>query len=157
MHLMNCMAMKVRMKFDSAHRLARYDGKCRNLHGHTYHLEVTVSRDNPQEMMSPVTDMVTDFGDVKAIIKEHVIDPYDHAYISIGDDPLIKAVANEGSRVVLLKTPGAGRSTAEVMVIDMANRLTGPFMKAGLHIDCIELWETETSSVKVWNSRAYTP
>lgn len=58
--------------FDSAHFLTKYHGKCENLHGHTYKLRVTVE--------GPVGEdgMVMDFKDLKAVVKEKVIERYDH-------------------------------------------------------------------------------
>jgi 6-pyruvoyltetrahydropterin/6-carboxytetrahydropterin synthase len=58
--------------FDSAHFLTKYHGKCENLHGHTYRLRVTVSGPVGEE------GMVVDFKELKALVKERVIDKYDH-------------------------------------------------------------------------------
>ena len=61
--------------FETAHALYGYDGKCKNIHGHSYKLAVTV-------IGTPITDptnvkmgMVIDFGDLKSIVKEEVVDP----------------------------------------------------------------------------------
>ena len=68
--------------FDSSHMLDGHDGKCQNLHGHTYKLEITVSdgiiRGGPKD------GMVMDFADLKAIVKQHITDPFDHAFIYDG-------------------------------------------------------------------------
>lgn len=58
--------------FDSAHFLTKYHGKCENMHGHTYRLRVTVE--------GPVQEdgMVLDFKELKALVKEKVVDKYDH-------------------------------------------------------------------------------
>lgn len=58
--------------FDAAHFLTKYQGKCERLHGHTYRLRVTVE--------GPVGDdgMVMDFVELKRLVKEKVIDRYDH-------------------------------------------------------------------------------
>jgi len=58
--------------FDSAHFLTKYHGKCENLHGHTYKLRVTVEGPVGEE------GMVMDFKELKAVVKERVIDRYDH-------------------------------------------------------------------------------
>jgi 6-pyruvoyltetrahydropterin/6-carboxytetrahydropterin synthase len=62
--------------FDAAHRLEDYVGKCNNLHGHTYRLELTVrgTRDH--------RGIVVDFGDLKAIFKEHYEPLLDHQYLN---------------------------------------------------------------------------
>jgi 6-pyruvoyltetrahydropterin/6-carboxytetrahydropterin synthase len=58
--------------FDSAHFLTKYHGKCENLHGHTYKLRVTVEGPVGEE------GMVMDFKELKAVVKEKVLDRYDH-------------------------------------------------------------------------------
>ena len=67
--------------FETGHALYGYDGKCRNVHGHSYKLSVTV-------IGTPITDtsnvklgMVIDFGDLKKIVKEEIVDPFDHATV----------------------------------------------------------------------------
>jgi len=49
--------------FDSCHKLLDYDGKCANLHGHTYHLQISLKR-----RINPKTGMVIDFGDLNRIV-----------------------------------------------------------------------------------------
>lgn len=65
--------------FDSAHTLRYHDGKCRNLHGHTYKLEVTIEG-VPQTVdgSNPQSGMILDFGTLKQIVKEEVLDELDH-------------------------------------------------------------------------------
>lgn len=68
--------------FDSSHMLDGHDGKCQNLHGHTYKLEITVS---DGIIKGGAKDgMVMDFTDLKAIVKQHITDPFDHAFIYHG-------------------------------------------------------------------------
>jgi 6-pyruvoyltetrahydropterin/6-carboxytetrahydropterin synthase len=62
--------------FDAAHRLEEYVGKCNNLHGHTYKLELTV-RGTPDHR-----GIVVDFGDLKAIFKEFYEPILDHKYLN---------------------------------------------------------------------------
>lgn len=68
-------------KFDAAHTLPQYDGKCRNLHGHAYKLEVTVAG-SIQRGNSSEYGMIMDFSRLKEIVKEHVIDKLDHSYLN---------------------------------------------------------------------------
>ena len=62
--------------FDAAHQLPWHEGKCKNLHGHTYRLEVTVT--------GPIDGhgIVIDFDDVSRIVKATVIERYDHSYLN---------------------------------------------------------------------------
>lgn len=105
-------------KFDAAHQLPDYEGKCQNLHGHTWALEVEVvgMRNNP----TTYPGMVVDFGDLKRIVNELIIDRLDHHYIN---------------EVI----PGA--PTAENMVLWVANEL----LNAGIGVERLKLWETDTS------------
>lgn len=66
-----------RFSFDSAHYLPGHEGKCQNLHGHTYILEVTVGRESLIEGGSS-EGMVIDFSDLKSIVNKLVVDPLDH-------------------------------------------------------------------------------
>lgn len=63
--------------FDAAHKLPFHKGKCFDLHGHTYKLEVTVEGDVNKE-----TGMVIDFGDLSHIVKSRIIDKFDHTYLN---------------------------------------------------------------------------
>jgi len=70
------MLLKKTFKFDAAHNLTKYNGKCENLHGHTYKLVVTVEGKPDNQ------DMVIDFVLLKKIVQNEVIDILDHAYIN---------------------------------------------------------------------------
>jgi 6-pyruvoyltetrahydropterin/6-carboxytetrahydropterin synthase len=58
-----------KLEFDAGHRIPDHKSQCRNLHGHRYALEITL------------TGMIMDFSDVKALAKEHLVDVWDHAFI----------------------------------------------------------------------------
>lgn len=62
--------------FDSAHRLDDYVGKCANLHGHTYRLEVEITG-KPDSR-----GIVVDFGDIKKIVNQEIISKYDHQFLN---------------------------------------------------------------------------
>ncbi len=67
--------------FDMAHALLGYDGLCRNIHGHTYKLQVTLKGAISTDEYSPKQGMVLDFGELKKIIKTPVVDAFDHALV----------------------------------------------------------------------------
>lgn len=71
------MLITKKFTFDCAHKLMNYDGKCRNLHGHTYSLFVTIDGSVDEE-----SGMVLDFGALKDIVSENVIKIFDHSYIN---------------------------------------------------------------------------
>jgi 6-pyruvoyltetrahydropterin/6-carboxytetrahydropterin synthase len=69
-----------RFTFDAAHQLPLHDGKCRNLHGHTYRVEVTASGTLIDE--GSKSGMVIDFGDIKQVWDEHIKPVVDHQYLN---------------------------------------------------------------------------
>lgn len=122
--------------FDAAHRIAGHPGKCAWLHGHTYHLEVTVS----SPTLNPL-GMVMDFDDLGDAVRKAVLDLWDHATLLAADDPLgpaISAVQREApDRVVLLP----GHPTAEVLTREAWTRLESR-LPAGITLERVAIRET---------------
>ncbi len=76
--------------FEAAHRLPWHGGRCRDLHGHGYRLEVTI--EGPLD----ANGVVIDFEDVKALVQREVIDRYDHAYLNdLLDNPTAELIAHD--------------------------------------------------------------
>ncbi len=71
--------MRVRRQFvfEAAHRLPNHLGKCRELHGHSYRLVVTVDRP-----VDPASGLAIDFSDLKAVVLAEVVDHLDHRYVN---------------------------------------------------------------------------
>ncbi len=71
--------MKVcrRFDFEAAHWLPHHPGKCREMHGHSYRLAVTLDR-----AVDPASGMVIDFSNLKAIVREQVIAKLDHRCVN---------------------------------------------------------------------------
>lgn len=67
--------------FEMAHALLDYDGPCKNIHGHSYQLNVTVKGMVKTNTSDSDEGMVVDFGIIKKIVKELVVDVYDHALV----------------------------------------------------------------------------
>ena len=68
-------------KFEAAHQLPNYVGKCAELHGHTYTLQVTVGAD-PAAINLDKSGILIDFGVLKRIVNEEIIEKYDHKYLN---------------------------------------------------------------------------
>jgi len=102
---------------------------CKNLHGHRWTLEVTIQRPiaHPITDMTP-SDMIMDFANLKAIVKNHIIDLFDHSCIN--DNP---------------EWPNGLRPTAENMVEVIAEELKQTSLRKWLYE--LKLWETPTSFV----------
>lgn len=65
--------------FDMAHALFGHDGPCKNIHGHTYHLSVTLLGEVIHELNHPKDGMVIDFTDFKQIVNAEIIEKFDHS------------------------------------------------------------------------------
>ncbi len=129
--------------FETGHALYGYDGKCRNVHGHSYKLSVTV-------IGSPIIDtshvklgMVIDFGDLKKIVKEDIEDVFDHATVFNKNTPhieLAKELQKRGHNVILVDY----QPTSENMVIDFSKKIKARLPK-NIELHSLRLQETETS------------
>jgi 6-pyruvoyltetrahydropterin/6-carboxytetrahydropterin synthase len=68
-------------RFETAHAIHGYEGLCKNIHGHSYILHVTVGITKQEQEYLPGTGFIIDFKDLKKIINEAVVKPFDHALI----------------------------------------------------------------------------
>ncbi|MCT8592502.1 6-carboxytetrahydropterin synthase QueD [Glaesserella parasuis] len=125
--------------FDMAHMLDGHDGKCKNLHGHTYTLQVEITGE--LHTNGAKSGMVMDYSDLKVAVKQHILDKMDHAFI-------YDSTSEKKCKVATLlqsldsKTFGIpARTTAEQMAKYIFDTLT----TEGLPVSLIRLWETPTS------------
>jgi 6-pyruvoyltetrahydropterin/6-carboxytetrahydropterin synthase len=83
------MRVKRSFGFEAAHRLPQHPGKCRELHGHSYRLVVTVERP-----VDPTSGLAIDFSDLKQIVQREVVDRLDHRYVNdLIDNPTAEVMA----------------------------------------------------------------
>ena len=113
------------IKFDCAHMLSNYEGKCANLHGHTYHGTVILEGD-----ISPETGMLLDYNTIK-----DVVDVFDHAIIFSATGERNSAeteLYNWACRYEMRKVELVhGKSTAETLARDIVDMfITIPTVKA---------------------------
>ena len=80
------MQITTRLEFDAGHRIPCHKSQCRNLHGHRYAIEITLSGDIIAQDNLSESGMVMDFSDVKRIARESVVDVWDHAFLVFKDD-----------------------------------------------------------------------
>ncbi|MEJ2583693.1 MAG: 6-carboxytetrahydropterin synthase [Robiginitalea sp.] len=129
--------------FETGHALYGYDGKCRNVHGHSYKLSVTVIGTPIQEEGNKKLGMVIDFGDLKQIVKEEVVDPFDHATVFNRNTPHVDLAAileKNGHKVILAEY----QPTSENMVIDFARKIRAR-LPEHLQLYSLRLRETGTA------------
>lgn len=129
--------------FETGHALYGYDGKCKNVHGHSYRLDVTVIGQPISNTSNVKYGMVIDFGDLKKIVKEEIVDVFDHATVFNKNTPHIE-LANElkerGHNVILADY----QPTSEMMVIDFAQKIKKR-LPHNIQLYSLKLQETATS------------
>ncbi len=80
-----------RLEFDSGHRIPNHDGQCRHLHGHRYAIEVTLTGEVANHPGKADDGMVLDFGDIKRLTNQYVVEPWDHAFLVAREDEALVA------------------------------------------------------------------
>ena len=128
--------------FEMAHILQDYDGPCRNIHGHSYKLFVTVSGTPIQDESSPKKGMVMDFKDLKAIVKDHIVMRFDHALVlsSKTDPGLIEGIKKHMEKLIIVDY----QPTSENLVADFASIIRS-HLPENVSLHNLRLWETATS------------
>lgn len=128
--------------FDSSHQLVGHFGKCANLHGHTYKLEVKcldVPGMHPDDISNE--GFVIDFYHLKSLVNNLIVDKLDHAFIAMGNEPALEVLQQSGAKVVVL----GFRTTVE----NMSRYICWRLMKAGLPVHSVRMWETPTGWAEV--------
>ena len=128
--------------FDMAHALFGYDGPCKNIHGHTYRLSVTLIGEQILEENNPKEGMVIDFTDFKRIVKENVIDVFDHTLVLKNDTPhsKIKGLSDNFERIIY----SPYQPSCENLLLDMLDRIQN-HLPGNVEIKNVRLEETPTS------------
>ena len=129
--------------FETGHALYGYDGKCRNVHGHSYKLSVTVIGTPIADSSHVKFGMVIDFSDLKKIVKEEIVDVFDHATVFNKNTPhveLAKELSDRGHSVLLADY----QPTSEMMVIDFAEKIKQR-LPQDTKLHSLKLQETATS------------
>lgn len=129
--------------FETGHALYGYDGKCRNVHGHSYKLNVTVIGTPIAESGHVKLGMVIDFSDLKKIVEEEIVDVFDHATVFNKNTPhkeLAKELNDRGHNVLLVDY----QPTSEMMILDFAKKLNKR-LPENIRLHSLRLQETESS------------
>lgn len=131
-----------KFNFDMAHALFGHDGHCKNIHGHTYQLEITVEG-IPRERLGTTNDgMVMDFGVLKSLVNELILNKLDHALVLNKNAPYTNnsEFLGQFEKVNLLPF----QPTCENLVLYMVDILINKF-DAGVKLYSVRLDETPTS------------
>ncbi len=128
--------------FEMAHVLRNYDGPCRNVHGHSYRLFVTISGVPVNDSGNTKNGMVIDFTELKKIVMEKIVDLFDHSVVISNDfdpDKIELMKRTFGNTVIVDYQP-----TCENLVADFASRLKKE-MPEGVQLHNLKLYETAKS------------
>ena len=124
------------VRFDAAHVLTNHQGLCKNLHGHTYRVDVSVSQAEDDDR-----DMVIDFKDLKGIANEVICDRFDHAFIynteSAGEKEIAAVVEKNGMRTVAIPFRSTAENLAKMFYDELKSRVPG--------LSAVKVWETADS------------
>ena len=128
--------------FEMAHALWNYDGPCRNVHGHSYRLFVTLTGTPVNDIENPKNGMVIDFTDLSNIIRKEIIDVFDHSVVinnKFDGDKLKLLHQMFGNIIVVDYQP-----TCENLIVDFAERISH-FIPKGVKLHNLRLYETARS------------
>ena len=125
-----------------AHALWNYDGPCKNIHGHSYKLFVTVSGSPIQDQNNVKFGMVVDFKELKTIVKKNVTDILDHSLVVYknAEGESLDCVKKMYEKVFVFDF----QPTCENLIIHIADKII-PKLPAGLSLHSLKLYETTTS------------
>jgi len=129
--------------FETGHALYGYDGKCKNVHGHSYKLSVTVIGIPINDTSNVKFGMVIDFGDLKTIVASEIVDKFDHATVFNKNTPHVELAAElekRGHNVILVNY----QPTSEMMLIDFSEKIKKRLPK-NVQLHSLKLQETGTS------------
>lgn len=128
--------------FEAAHALGGYDGPCREIHGHSYRLFVTIKGEPSTDPLNPKQGMVMDFGVLKKIVSEEIVSRFDHALVlrSTADEELRRVLAAQFDNLIEVEY----QPTCENMLDDFARRITSR-LPEGVTLHSLRLHETASS------------
>jgi 6-pyruvoyltetrahydropterin/6-carboxytetrahydropterin synthase len=130
--------------FDAAHVLTNHAGQCRNLHGHTYRLVVEVAES------TDACDMVMDFKDLKQILREVILERFDHAFIYDESSAVERDIAETIAKHEMRRVALPFRTTAE-------NLARYFFHELAAHVNVLAVHLHETPKSCATFSRAESP
>ena len=125
-----------------AHALCNYDGLCRNIHGHSYKMDITLAGQPLHDESSPKNGMVMDFGDLKRLVNEEIISLLDHALVlnAKTDAQLVEALKQNYEKIVIVDF----QPTTENLLNFIADKLKAKLSER-VKLTRIRLRETDTS------------
>ena len=139
---MSIIKITKQFSFEMAHALRNYDGLCRNIHGHSYKMDITLAGQPLQDENSPKNGMVMDFGDLKRLVNEEIISLLDHALVlnAKTEKSLIDILKQNFEKIVVVDF----QPTTENLLDFIANKLMKR-LPENVKLCRVRLRETDTS------------
>ena len=135
-----------RLEFDAGHRIPDHRSQCRNLHGHRYVLEITLTGDVVQAPGESDNGMLMDFSEIKQIAKQHIVDVWDHAFLVYEGDAAVRGFLDTlpGHKTVVLDRIPTAENLAAIVFETLAPHYHGHY-GAELRLTRVRLCETPTA------------
>ena len=137
------MDITIRVEWDMGHRLPNHGGGCRNLHGHRYAAEVTITGNVRSIQGLADEGMVADFGPVKELVRLHLQDR-DHRFLICQRDPLADSMAHMPGVMLVSFIPTAENIAADLLAA-LRQDVAALRKLQNVNIKCLRLYETPTS------------
>lgn len=147
---MSTIRITKQFNFETGHALYGYDGKCKNVHGHSYKLSVTVIGTPIADATNVKYGMVIDFGDLKKIVSSEIVNKFDHATVFNKNTPhieLARELEKRDHSVILVDY----QPTSEMMLVDFAEKINNRLPK-NIKLHSLKLQETGTSHAEWYAS-----
>lgn len=128
-----------------AHALHHYQGLCRNIHGHSYQLDVTIKGEISTKENSSTVGMVMDFSELKKIVQDFIINQFDHSLVLnvATSNEMIEILKQQYEKVVIVNY----QPTSENLVLQFVD-IISKHLPDNVKLYAIKLKETETSFVE---------
>ena len=147
----NIIRITKEFKFETSHALSGHDGLCKNVHGHSYKLSVTIIGRPIQDPNNPKYGMVMDFSDLKKMINNIIVEPFDHSTVlnMHSNKKLINFMEDRGHKIVKVEY----QPTSEMMILDFVERIKSN-LPNDIKLERLILRETGTCFAE-WQSSDY--
>ena len=139
---MNKVRVTKEFNFEMAHALWNYDGACKNIHGHSYRLFVSIIGDPIEDQDNPKFGMVIDFKDLKKIVNRNVVDLLDHSLVVFkkAEGDSLDSVKRMYEKVLVFDF----QPTCENLIVYIADIISKQ-LPPDLTLHSVKLYETATS------------
>lgn len=139
---MSIIKITKQFSFEMAHALRNYDGLCRNIHGHSYKMDITLAGQPLHDETSPKNGMVMDFGDLKKLVNEEIISLLDHALVlnAKTDAQLVEVLKQNYEKIVTVDFQPTTENLLNFIAEKIKTRLPND-----VKLSCLRLRETDTS------------